>query len=226
MLAWAFTCGALFLVLTTMVTRRWEPLLDLDQAVADRFFAFTSAHDGVRRGAEEVATLTEPAHLVWLGYAAGLVLLLTRQVRAAIVVALVPLLAAQAYPHLKDRVERARPHWAHPLDVVGGYSFPSGHATVAAATAGAAIALAALLMRPGPARRTAMGLAAVAALLVGLDRILLGVHYASDVAAGLLLGTTVTLFTFAIVDPQPRVRTFRAKSATTSPSSATVTISR
>ncbi|MCC3769881.1 phosphatase PAP2 family protein [Streptomyces sp. UNOC14_S4] len=65
----------------------------------------------------------------------------------------------------------------------GDYSFPSNHATLAAA-----LATGILLARPLTA-----WLVVPMALLVAFSRVFLGVHYPHDVAAGLVLGTVVAL---------------------------------
>jgi undecaprenyl-diphosphatase len=44
----------------------------------------------------------------------------------------------------------------------------------------------------GPARRVATALAVLVAVVVGVDRIFLGVHFPSDVAAGWILGAGIT----------------------------------
>ncbi len=64
--------------------------------------------------------------------------------------------------------------------------FPSGHALGATVTWGA---LAALLDRPS--RRCRLLLAGAAIALVGVSRVVLGVHYPVDVVAGTLLGAGV-----------------------------------
>ena len=87
---------------------------------------------------------------------------------------------------LKDIVDRARPT-LNPITATLGPSFPSGHsATAAAFYAGAAL----LLARRRPRRwRTSLAGAAVAiAVGVAASRVLLDVHWVSDVVAGLLLG--------------------------------------
>jgi len=68
-----------------------------------------------------------------------------------------------------------------------GYSFPSGHAMNSVIFYGLA---AYLLVRHGrhPARYLFAGIIAVMVLLIGLSRIYLGVHYASDVLAGFIIG--------------------------------------
>lgn len=87
---------------------------------------------------------------------------------------------------IKLAVDRARPTLGQ-LTGFSGASFPSGHATAAAATY---LALALLLGRGRSVRLRAL-LAAVAAGLavaVAATRVLLGVHWLTDVLAGLALG--------------------------------------
>jgi membrane protein DedA with SNARE-associated domain/membrane-associated phospholipid phosphatase len=91
------------------------------------------------------------------------------------------------YRVVKSWVERPRPPASLHLIGVSGFSFPSGHATVAVACWG----LVALLLGAGrPMRAKLMvGTAAVGIVaLVGLSRIYLGVHWWTDVVAGFALG--------------------------------------
>lgn len=87
---------------------------------------------------------------------------------------------------IKFAVDRARPD-LHPLVGFSGPSFPSGHSTAAAAT----YAALALVMARGRSPRVRAALAGIAvgiAVAVACSRVFLGVHWASDVVAGLLLG--------------------------------------
>lgn len=98
----------------------------------------------------------------------------------------VALLTLGAYSLLKLLYARPRPPGAAAL--ASGYSFPSGHAAMAAALMTYAAWLALARLR---GRRVAGLLALLAsawALLIGISRMTLGVHYLTDVLAGLCLG--------------------------------------
>jgi len=87
---------------------------------------------------------------------------------------------------VKELADRARPT-LNPLAESLGPSFPSGHTSTAAAFFGAA----ALVLGRGASRRGRALLAATAvgvAVAVACSRVLLAVHWVSDVVAGLALG--------------------------------------
>jgi len=87
---------------------------------------------------------------------------------------------------IKFAVDRARPA----IDQLAGFSgssFPSGHTTTAAACY-AAFALLLGISRKPKERAVLFGVAAAIAVAVGCSRILLGVHWFTDVLAGLALG--------------------------------------
>ena len=87
---------------------------------------------------------------------------------------------------IKAAVERVRPD-IHPLAGFSGASFPSGHSAAAAATF-AAIALILGRGRSAKVRARMGGVAAGIAVGVACSRVFLGVHWLSDVVAGLALG--------------------------------------
>jgi membrane-associated phospholipid phosphatase len=87
-------------------------------------------------------------------------------------------------------VQRARPAVEDAVANAPGYSFPSGHAMNTAAALLTLTLLVWPLLAPR-ARTVAVAVAVAAVLLTGVDRVMLGVHYPSDVVAGFLLGTAM-----------------------------------
>ncbi len=88
---------------------------------------------------------------------------------------------------VKPLVSRARPSVEH-LQLVTGFSFPSGHATQASAFWLSLVFAASSAGAPAARTRQLAAGALVIILLVALSRVYLGVHYPSDVIAGILLG--------------------------------------
>jgi membrane-associated phospholipid phosphatase len=87
----------------------------------------------------------------------------------------------------KVLVAQPRPSAALHLASASGYGFPSGHATSAIACWG----MLAVVLSLGRSRRYAITIATgstLVVLLVGASRVYLGVHWWTDVAAGLTLG--------------------------------------
>jgi membrane-associated phospholipid phosphatase len=85
------------------------------------------------------------------------------------------------------------------------HSFPSGNAMASVAL----VAAAALLLRPGRARRLVVAVGALAILVEGAALVLLGWHYPTDVLAGWLAATAWVAAVRLVVDPPPldRLRT-------------------
>lgn len=92
---------------------------------------------------------------------------------------------------LKHLVRRARPIVEQPLLVLDTYSFPSGHATGTAALYAftAAWLLSRLRGRSAALRGAVLAGCIVMPLWVSVSRVYLGVHHASDVLAGMVVGT-------------------------------------
>lgn len=89
---------------------------------------------------------------------------------------------------IKLLVSRPRPPVEH-LQAVTGSSFPSGHATQASAFWFSLVFAMPATGSSPRLTRLAAGLALLIVLVVAASRVYLGVHYPSDVVAGMLLGT-------------------------------------
>ena len=123
-------------------------------------------------------------------------------------VALTVLTAGMWFPMIKNVVLRIRPYMAHqesikvlqvteadadPMDIIQqGFSFPSGHSATSVAMFGSI----ARELR----KKWMWTVAAAMALLIGLSRIAVGVHYPTDVLAGWAVGLAAVGFC-ALCDP-------------------------
>jgi membrane-associated phospholipid phosphatase len=96
---------------------------------------------------------------------------------------------------LKSWFHRGRP--PGPIVDIVGYSFPSGHATAAAATA---VAVVLAFLPAGPERRKWEWIAVSFAFVMAFSRVYLHAHWFSDVIAGVLLGSGIALGAFAVTN--------------------------
>ncbi|WP_283419446.1 phosphatase PAP2 family protein [Sphingopyxis sp. Geo48] len=108
--------------------------------------------------------------------------------RCAAVLGCVSLLSNLASSLLKLGFGRARPDLIDHLDHQTSFSYPSGHATSAAA-----VYLLLASLAPPRWRALAWTLAFAMIILNGFSRIMLGVHWASDIVGGTMLGAAFAL---------------------------------
>lgn len=136
----------------------------------------------------DITSLGGVTVLAILTLLATVYLLLDRKTTIAVFLFLSVLSGWLASTGLKIIVARARPDVVPHLVDVNDLSFPSGHAMVSAVTY---LTLGALLARTQRYRATrifVMGAGIFLAVIIGLSRIYLGVHYPTDVLAGWVAG--------------------------------------
>ncbi len=120
--------------------------------------------------------------------------------RGAAQVALLFALLGTILIALKEGIGRERPDATRRVVPEEGGSFPSGHAAGASALALVGIAVSRRRLSLARDRRVAVIALLGYALIMGLSRVFLGVHYLSDVIAGWVLGA----LSFASVwEPSP-----------------------
>ncbi len=107
------------------------------------------------------------------------------------------------YNAVKALVARPRPMIGEVVASATGYAFPSAHATQAAAVWGALAVLAMTTLPDRRARRAVAAAAAALVLLIGVSRLYLGVHWATDVVGGWALGAVWLAGLVAVVKPAP-----------------------
>ena len=79
-------------------------------------------------------------------------------------------------------------------------SFPSGHAMSSAVVYGTVAYLAARLQRKRAHRVVLLTVAAILIILIGISRLYLGVHYPSDVIAGIIIGLAWAAFCMVMLE--------------------------
>ncbi len=177
--------GVAAVPLALLVRGGYGPLLGADRAVSATAEDAVAESPALLRAAEAVTLLGDPIGVTVV--AALLALLLWRRghVRLALYVVAARTGAIVLSQGLKHLVDRARPVFEVPVAEALGPSFPSGHALGSAVFWTTCAVL--LVPRVGRPRRLLAGAVGVA-VLVAASRVLLGVHYLSDVTGGLLLG--------------------------------------
>jgi undecaprenyl-diphosphatase len=191
-----------FALIAALVSGDWTPLHDLDATVTNTLHGWALQHPHWIKANMWWTTVFAPFPL--RAAALGLVIWLVhrRSRRLALWVVTTMVVGGLLGLVLKLLVGRHRPDLLDPVARATGYSFPSGHALNAALTAGVFV-LVLLPLARGAWRWVLWGAAIAVTVLTGLSRIVLGVHWTSDVVAGWLLGIAVVAVTAAAF---PRVR--------------------
>ena len=144
--------------------------------------------DGLAEFLRVLAEIGFPAVATVIAVAFGLFLLAQRRRGWVLYFATVALGGVIITEVTKRLVGRPRPQWPDPLAVETSYSFPSGH-TTSGITMWATMGIVVLLAFDRTRWRTVLGWGlVVVGIAMGVSRLLLGVHWVSDVLGGWLFG--------------------------------------
>jgi len=192
-LFWTAALLAAFAVLAGLVVTRWESLIGLDRAADVGIHPIVLSSPALLTAAVAATVAGGATSIDVITAAAATGLLVTRRFVAAAYLVVARLVELAVLSAVKLLVGRPRPALPHPVAHASGFSYPSGH------TGGTAVLCVSLLVLGLPAVRRAVGrlalvaLGVLAILVVAASRVLLGVHYPSDVVGGMLLGTACAL---------------------------------
>jgi membrane-associated phospholipid phosphatase len=172
------------------------------RAPADTLFFLVMTHVGGPLGLAIIASIV------------GIALAMARRWRWMIYLAVTAFGGALLNMELKRFFARARPAVAEMLRRAHGYSFPSGHAMGSAVVFGALAYLAYRAAKTWSAAAAAIAAGATLIVSVALSRVYLGVHWISDVAAGITAGLVWVMTTTVAYETLRRIRHLRSMRAT------------
>ncbi|MHC9293178.1 phosphatase PAP2 family protein [Mycobacterium sp. LTG2003] len=188
-----------FLALLLLVRAGWPPLRNLDADTAETLNRIGVENPGLVKSAEVVSDVFDPNVFRVALAAIALVYLIRGERHHAIWLVVAVFGGAALGLALKEIVGRARPILPDPVSTAPGMSFPSGHA-LGASIGCCLLLLITLRFLPRGGRVAAVIVAVLIVSSVGLARIVLGVHFVSDVLAGITLGVgwvAVTTWAYA-----------------------------
>lgn len=163
-----------------------ELISDLDQKVIT---AVTSLRTPKLNGiAVDITALGSTTVLILLVSIFSLLLFFQRKNLSAFLLLVTSIGAALLSLLGKVYFERHRPEEALRLVAVDGYSYPSGHSLAGAAVYFSIALLICRIYKNSFHRSIIFSFFSILTLLIGLSRVYLGVHYLSDIMAGILLG--------------------------------------
>jgi YegS/Rv2252/BmrU family lipid kinase len=202
LLAWAGVCAAAFAVLAFLVHLTRAPLNGVDD-LGRTWEHWATGSPGMVKVLNGIEFAFATAGMTLWTTLIALPLLIRRHRRAAIFTIAVIVTTSLVTTGLKLLYARSRPTWQDPVGRLVSKSFPSGHASSTAALGGVLIVLAWMLIRRAALRRAVYVGAVLLPLVVGLDRVLLGRHFPTDVIGGWLLGAFVVLVGLVVYSPIP-----------------------
>lgn len=174
--------------LAFIVREKVRPVIDLDERLITAATDITRDNPWLRTALLAWQEVSQPRNLYVLATVVCVIVWRRYHLRSRALWAFVTMMVAWALQlGIKEVVQRARPVVSDPVSSAPGYSFPSGHVANVAAIATVLILLLWPLLSP-TARRWMVATFSLVVLLTCLDRVFLGVHYPSDVVAGVLFG--------------------------------------
>lgn len=186
-------------VLAVIVTRKWAPVIRFDNDVIRRATDVTRAHDGLHAALWNWQEAFVPLHVYLLAVPAVIWVWRSGLRSRAVWGLFTMLIGWNLGLQVKLIVQRARPVYDDPVSSAPGFSFPSGHAFNAAMATGTVLIMIWPLLaeRPGWLRWAAVSVGAAFVVLTALDRVFLGVHFPTDVTAGVLLAAGLASASYA-----------------------------
>lgn len=183
--AWGALWAAVVVVgLGVLIVRDWAPLVDVDRGVLESVRRWALTNDWAVQTSRWLGEMGALRVSTWVAIAGVLLLLAKRRYWQALTLGLLAALAPLVANLIKPLVARERPIWDVKLAVEDTFSYPSGHATCGVAVWIAVGVAIGSLLRHRVAGALVVFVFSLVGIAIGLSRIVLGVHYPSDVVGG------------------------------------------
>lgn len=189
-----------FLDLAELVHAKSATLQQTDVRVHD--WVITRRANGATLFFTTMTLIGGPSGVGTIAVLAAIALAIARRWRWLAYLAVTAAGGSLADMELKLYFARARPDVSEMLRAAHGYSFPSGHAMGSTVVFGALAYLGARILKSWRWKAAVIALAVVLVFAVALSRVYLGVHWMSDIAAGIsagLLWLTTTTISYEVL---------------------------
>jgi len=187
LLTGALCASTAALLLYGLVAAGTPAVARLDSAVLTSCTQLTAGRPALVVALKVLSALTVPLGLMTVAALIAVVLFRRRQPVSAIFMLATTMVGVELAPMVKAVVQRPRPAVLDPVAGAGGSSFPSGHALSVTVLVLTGVGLLSQVSSGRPRRAMkALGLALLTSVCAA--RVILAVHYLTDVLAGVLIG--------------------------------------
>lgn len=191
----AVTFAVLAVIICFLVYANNTQPLAADIAVRDWFVSIRNDFLNII-----ISTLTHCGDTVTIVALCAFLLILPNRKTYGIPVSLTAIGGVAIYKPLKHLFLRARPDEAIHLVKQGGYSFPSGHSVSSVIVYGLLLYLIRKHCRNERLKTVLTIVCTCLMLLIGPSRLYVGVHWATDVSCGMLIGAAVLITAILLLE--------------------------
>ena len=201
-----------FFIVAVMVRFGWGPSLRLDETLVAAAYRSVRDWPWLATAAEWISHLGDTPFRWTVLVIVGVWLFRRGRREAAIFIVAVELLGGAMNLLLKSAFARDRPFLEDPIATAPGASFPSGHAMNSMTFYALLFSVVAFSGLISPrVQRPLLAVFVALPILIGVSRVILDVHFATDVIGGWLFGAGWVALATAIVQPWRETGTRRRR---------------
>lgn len=183
-----FLVGSFFFLMLYLNLRTNGPLAGMDTQLSQSFHTWAVHSSPFVRWFMLTGSWIGQNGLIMLSLALGILWIVQRRWPQFLMLALGVVGCELAYQVLGRIINRPRPVFPDPIEVLKGPGFPSGHTSVGLALFGLLLYLAWPHLRTRAARTAGVAILVLLLLYISISRLFQGVHYPTDLLSGFALG--------------------------------------